>query len=160
MGHPSRHRNEMSALQHSNIYSDREAAIWLKFIVPLMLFVDGIGIFGKYVLTWRIVFIFPSVFAALFLSSLAVVQLRDGTLRYKRFFKWTVINRGEVVGSGVTLLGAIGYVRHHVSPWGKLFFVLDRNLSPNPFRVREYALLRCLGGDTNMQNRPGAGLTN
>lgn len=134
----------MLGARNGLIESHSEAAIWLKLFVPMMLLAGGLGIFGKYVFTWRIVFILPFLLAAWFLVTLAIVQVRGGTLRYRRLFTWTNLEFPEVLASGQRW--GLGYVRlkRFVFPWGRLYFVLDRNLNSNPFQPGDYALLRHL----------------
>lgn len=97
----------------------------------------------------------------LFHLSLAVVQLRDGNLRYRRFLKWSNLHREEVLSSGVVWPPFIGYIRltHFLFPWGKLYFILDQNVSSNPFYRGDYAVLRYLGGTTIRQEHSSAKLS-
>jgi hypothetical protein len=49
-----------------------------------------------------------------------------------------------VLSCGLVWPPFTGYIKlnHFVPPWGRLYFVLDRNLASNPFRRGEYALVR------------------
>jgi hypothetical protein len=117
-----------------------------KLWAPLICFVATLGIFGGEFPTWRFLFASPLILAALFGLSVAVVEVRDGVLRYRRFLRWTVVPRGDVISSGVVWPGFIGYLRlrRPIFPWGRLYFALDENLDPNPFRRGDYRLLRFL----------------
>src|ERR1700729_1597490 len=65
--------------------------------------------------------------ASFFFASLAVVEVRDGKLRYRRFLRWTEIPREQVVAGGTVWPPFIGYIclRAFAPPWGRLYFVLD-----------------------------------
>ena len=134
--------------QRTTIQSQSEAAIWLKFVVPAMLVAGSVGIFGKNALTWRFVFVIPFVALAFFLLSLGIVRISNGTVRYRRFFRWTTIGANEVVDRGLVWPGVIGYVRlnHRVRPWGRLYIVLDESFPSSPFPGGGHALLKHLGG--------------
>jgi hypothetical protein len=103
-----------------------------------------LGIFGEDFLTWRFLFASPFIIAALFGASIAILEVRDGVLRYRRFFTWTTIRDDEMVAAGVIWPPFIGYLRlnRFIFPWGRVYFVLDENLNANPFRRGDYPLLR------------------
>lgn len=85
----------------------------------------------------------PFLIAAFFGASLAIVELRGEVLRYRRLFKWTIIPENEIVSARVECPPVIGSLRlkRFLFPWGRLYFVLDENLDPNPFHRGEYPLL-------------------
>jgi hypothetical protein len=137
----------MANSQRITIQSQAEATIWLKCILPVMLLGGTLLIFGKNALTWRFIFVIPSILLVFFFSSLAIVRISNGTVRYKRFFGWAAIGANEVVDSGLVWPGLIGYIRlnRRVRPWGTLYIILDPSSSSNPFRRGEHALLKYLG---------------
>jgi len=119
---------------------------WAKFWLPLLFTIPGIGILVEDFPTWRILFALPFFIIALFHMSVAVLEVRDGDIRYKRLLTWERIQYCEIKSAGVAWHHFIGYVRlnRFVFPWGRLFFALDADLNPNPFRPADYASLRCL----------------
>jgi hypothetical protein len=116
-----------------------------KYYLAILLFV-GFGLSSGWWGGWRLLFGLPFAVAGFFQLSLAVVDVKDGILRYRRFIKWTTIHRPEVLSCGLVLPPFVGYIRlnRFVPPWGRLYFVLDRNQASNPFRKGEYALVRCI----------------
>lgn len=126
--------------------SHRSNGLMLRVGVPLMVGGAFSGLYGDQLRTWRVVFALPFALCAAFFLSLAVVQLRDGKLRYRRLFRWMTINPAEIVASGRVWPPFIGYIRlsRTVAPWGRLYFVLDPKLRSNPFRRGEYAILNYL----------------
>ena len=58
--------------------------------------------------------------------------------------------RANVESSGEVWQSIIGYVRlnHFVAPWGRIYFVLDRSGSLNPFRRPDFQLLQFLRSGT------------
>jgi hypothetical protein len=91
----------------------------------------------------------PLLIFALFGASLAIVELRDGVLRYRRLFNWTILRKDEIVSARVECSSLVGSIRlkRFLFPWGRLYFVLDANLDPNPFHRGDYPLLRYLRGE-------------
>lgn len=85
----------------------------------------------------------PFVILALFGLSVAIVEVRDGILRYRRLFKWRTIARHDIIGVRIEAPPVIGSVRLNklLFPWGRLYFALDRNMSRKPFGEGEYPLL-------------------
>jgi hypothetical protein len=144
----------MAESEIRNLRSDRGYTLVLKFYAALLWLAGAIFI-GNKALIGGVLISLLTFLAAAFHASLAVVQLRKGTLCYRRLLKWTAIHPGEVVSSGVVWRPWIGYVRlsHFVFPWGRLYFVLDN--SPG------YASLRYLRGESVSQERtaekPSAG---
>ena len=91
----------------------------------------------------------PLLIFALFGASLAIVELRDGVLRYRRLITWTILRKDEIVSARVECSSLVGSIRlkRFLFPWGRLYFVLDANLDPNPFHKGDYPLLRYLRGE-------------
>jgi len=150
-------RPPMSESQRITIQSHLEVAVWVKYVLPVMLLGGTLLIFGKNALTWRFFFVVPSILLAFFFFSLAVIRVSDGTVWYKQFFEWTAIDTNEVVDSGQVWAGVIGYIRlkRFVRPWGKLYIVLDESSSSNPFRKGEHALLHYLGNGLRQHENEG-----
>lgn len=123
-------------------------ALILKLGTPLMVGVAFKGMYGDQLHTWRAVFALPFALCAAFFLSLAVVQVREGRIRYRRFVRWVAIDPADVVSSGTVWPPFIGYVRlsRGLPRWRRLYFVLDPNLHSNPFRPGEYAILNCFKG--------------
>jgi hypothetical protein len=137
------------------IQSSRTNVILAKFWVPILCIVATFGVFGENLRTWRFLFALPFIIAALFWASIAILEVRGGVLRYRRFFKWTIVRSEEIKGAGVVWHPFIGYIRfdRYVFPWGRLYFALDASPSfeINPFRRSDYALLRCLRNEPIQQ---------
>jgi hypothetical protein len=126
--------------------SGRNNVILAKFWVPIICMVGAFGVFGENLRTWRFLFAAPFIIAALFWASIAILEVRSGVLRYRRFFKWTTIPLEDIVAAGVAWRQFIGYIRlnRYVFPWGRLYFALDPSYEMNPFRRSDYGLLRYL----------------
>jgi hypothetical protein len=63
-----------------------------------------------------------SVSRNIFYASLAVLEIPDGTIRYRRLLAWKKVDYDEIVESGVSwVVAGIGYLRlkRFVFPWGK-----------------------------------------
>ena len=86
--------------------------------------------------------------AAFFFASLAIVEVHDGKLRYRRFLRWIEVPREQVVSGGTVWPPLVGYIRlnSYALPWGRIYFVLDENINPKPFHRGEYAILQYLNG--------------
>ena len=128
---------------------------WLsKFWGPLIFAVPALGIFIEHFATWLMLLGVPFLIAAVFEASVAILEVRDGTLRYKRFITWTTIRDDEIMAAGITLPAFIGYVRlnRFIFPWGRLYFALDADSNPNPFRPADHALLRHLRGEISQEH--------
>ena len=126
--------------------SDPSLVFTLKYWAPIILF-GGTSVFWSGRFRWaQLIILIPQVVGALFLASLAIFEVPDGGIRYRRTLKWKRLDFEEIVSCGVFWGAGIGYIslNRFVSPWGRIYFVLDRNLNPNPFRPGEYALLRYL----------------
>jgi hypothetical protein len=101
----------------------------LKYWAPIVLF-GGTFVFWNNQFRWaQLVFLIPLIVGLLFHASLAVVQIPDGNIRYRRLLNWKNLSYDEIVECGVSWGAGIGYIRlkHFLLPWGKLYFVLDRN---------------------------------
>jgi hypothetical protein len=111
-----------------------------KYYAPILLLVSTY-IFWSDGFRWgQLVFYIPIFTAMLFLSTLAVLEIPDGRIRYRRLFGWTRIPYDEIVDCGVVWV--FGYLRlkRFVFPWGRLYFVLDQN--QKLFGRGDYLLLR------------------
>lgn len=114
----------------------------LKYYAPIILF-GGTFVFWSGGFRWaQLIFLIPLLAGVLFHGSLAVLQVPDGRIRYRRMFSWRRLPYDEIVDSGVAWGIGIGYLRlnHFLFPWGKLYFVLDQN--EKLFGRGEYQLLR------------------
>ncbi|SRR5713226_1239940 len=141
----------MSEPKQPNLQSHFANTIQFKYLVGLLWICFAAWSFGRRPLGWGSLVLLPFVLISIFHLSLAVVQVRDGMLRYRRFLKWTGIQKEEVVSSGAFFM--FGYMRlnHYVFPWGKIYFVLDRNVNPNPFQKPDFPLLRYLKGESALE---------
>jgi hypothetical protein len=84
----------------------------------------------------------PAFVAAFFGISVAIVEVRGDTLRYKRFFRWRTIREDEIAGvRRESPALASMRLNRFVLPWGRLYFALDR-----PFRAGKYPLLNYICG--------------
>lgn len=85
----------------------------------------------------------PFVIAALFGVSVAILEVRGGILRYRRFFIWKPLPPEGIIGARIEAPPVLGSIRlrRFLFPWGRLYFALDANLGANPFREGKYALL-------------------
>jgi hypothetical protein len=121
-----------------------------KYCAAVLWFFGTLLLFGKELLTWRLLLALPFFLTAVFHITLAVVELRDAGLFYKRSRNWVRIRREEMisVGSLRSPLWSpfIGYVRlnHFLFPWGMLYFVLDQKLPIEGSRDFDHKLLRHL----------------
>src|SRR5215475_14135173 len=115
----------------------------LKYYAPLIFF-GGTFVFWSVGFRWaQMIILVPLILAILFCASLAVLEIPDGTVRYRRLFRWTTVPYDEIVESGTSwAVAGIAYLRlkRFVFPWGKLYFVLDRN--EKVFGGGAYPLLR------------------
>ena len=115
----------------------------LKYYAPLILF-GGTFVFWSVGFRWaQLVILVPLFVGVFFYASLAVLEIPDVTVRYRRLLRWTRVPYEEIVESGTSwAIFGIGYLRlkHSVFPWGKLYFVLDQN--EKLFGRGAYPLLR------------------
>lgn len=84
----------------------------------------------------------PLLTLAAFGASAAIIEVRNGSLQYRRLFKWKRIKGEDIIGANVVWGPVLASVRlkRKVFPWGRLYFVLDGSLS-SPFQTGEYRLL-------------------
>lgn len=85
----------------------------------------------------------PFIIAALFGVSVAAVEISGGVVRYRRFLRWKEITPEKMACVRIEWAPFLGSIqlKKLIFPWGRLYFVLDRNLSPNPFAPGKYPLL-------------------
>ena len=130
----------------NELRSSRDTIVVIKIWGPLVCTVGALGVFGHDFPTVRFLPALPLLLFAGFQASLAVVKVADGVVRYRRLFKWKEIRIEEVVSAkaeGQPFIGSI-QLRKPILPWGRLYFVLDKNTESNPFRRGEFPVLRCL----------------
>jgi hypothetical protein len=114
----------------------------LKYYAPIILFCCTF-VFWSVGFRWaQLIFLIPLFAGVLFHGSLAILQVPDGKIRYRRLFGWRRLPYNEIVDCGVAWGIGIGYLRlkHFLFPWGRLYFVLDQN--EKLFGRGEYPLLR------------------
>lgn len=127
----------------NSVLRSRSAKVFLvKFWGPLLCIIIAVGVFGGDFPSRRLWLVLPFLLAALFGLSIASLEVRGDTLRYRRLFKWTVIN-DEVLEARVECPPLIGSLRlkRFVFPWGRLYFALDSNTESNPFRRGPFPLV-------------------
>lgn len=111
-----------------------------KYYGPIILLIST-HIFWSHGFHWgQLIFLIPIFTAILFLSSLAVLEIPDGKLRYRRLFSWSRVPYDEIVDCGTVWIFGYLRLRRFVFPWGRLYFVLDAN--EKLFDRGEYPLLR------------------
>jgi hypothetical protein len=130
----------------TELRSNGAVVVVVKFWGALIWGGGGLAIFGEDFRTWRFVFVLPFLLLAAFHLSLAIVEVRDQMIRYRRFFKWTEIQCAEVIRAGRVWPPFIGYIKlqRFVFPWGRVYFVLDKNTETNPIERGSFPLLRYL----------------
>jgi hypothetical protein len=113
---------------------------------PLLCVGGALLVFGQDFPSLRFLLAIPFFIAALFGLSLAVLEVRGGSLRYRRLFKWTTIPEDQIVSARVEWPPVIGSVRlrRFLLPWGRLYFILDKSTESGPFRRGEFPLIRYL----------------
>lgn len=116
-----------------------------KICLPLLCFWSGCELldFRGGVSSWRSLIAVPLFIAAWFGSSLAVLQIGDGRIRYKRLFKWIVLSREEIIDARVEAAPIAGSLRlsRFLAPWGRLYFVLDEKSTIGASRKADYPIL-------------------
>jgi hypothetical protein len=127
---------------------------------PLICVVGSLLVFGRDFSSLDFLLAFPFLLAALFGAFLAILEVRDGVLYYRRLLKWTALQDSEIVSGRVEWPPVIGSVRLNkfMFPWGKLYFVLDASSDPNPFHRSEYPLLHRINKEAlsaGKERRPG-----
>src|SRR5262249_1121249 len=101
----------------------------LKYYAPAIL-LGCTYVFWSVGFRWaQLVILVPLILGAVFHASLAILEIRDGTIRYRRLFRWLRVSYDEIVNCGVSWGIGVGYIRlkEFLFPWGKLYFVLDQN---------------------------------
>jgi len=114
----------------------------LKYYAPLILF-GSTFVFWSGGFRWaQLILLVPLIFGIFFYASLAVLEIPDGMVRYRRLFRWRRVTYEEIVEPGTSWHFGIAYLRlkRFVFPWGKLYFVLDQN--EKLFGRGAYPLLR------------------
>ena len=108
--------------------SDRSQIFVLKYW-PLIFSVGVAFVFWKTLFHWKQLLFLVAIFLlAVFRASLAVIEIPDGAIRYRRLSNWKELLYDEIVRCGVSRAGiGIGYIslRRFLWPWGKLYFILD-----------------------------------
>jgi hypothetical protein len=122
--------------------SDLFNVFLLKVVGPAFCVVVSLLLISGYFPGWNLLHASPFLIAAWFGASLAIVEVRGDVLRYRRLFKWTIIPEGDIVSARVVLGVGSMRLKRFLFPWGRLYFVLDANSEPNPFRKAEFPLLR------------------
>jgi hypothetical protein len=114
----------------------------LKYYVPLLLFGFTFIFWNSHFRFGALVILIPLLIGLLFHASLAILQVPDGNILYRRLFKWKTLRFDEITGCGEFGVWGIGYIRlsQFVLPWGRLYFVLDTN--GKLFGRGDYPLLR------------------
>lgn len=129
----------------------RSAAVTVfivKYFGSLIWVAVALGVFTADFPTWRSVFTIVPILLATFHASLAVVEVRDGVIRYRRIYKWDEIPPSELLSAKIVWPPFIGSIKlkKFFFPWGRLYFVLDKNTQSNPFRRGEFPLVSYLNG--------------
>lgn len=135
----------MAKPQRPSLKSDVSATRNTKYLFTFILTLFCVGMLNRFV--WgRLIVLCPTMLAAAFFLSLATVEVRDGVLRYKRFFKWKTIDEKTILGCGELMAGTIGCLRlsYPVLPWKRLYFVLDARPQLSPFTLGDSLLLEYL----------------
>ena len=80
---------------------------------PLLCGLIGVGVLvnQQSVFAWGSVLAIPFLIVALFGASLAVLQVRGGAIRYRRFVKWTALSKEEIVSARIEAAPLVGSVR-------------------------------------------------
>jgi hypothetical protein len=136
--------------------SSGASVLAIKYWVPLVCVGGALGVFGHDFPTLRFLPALPLLLLAAFLASLAVVEEAGGVIRYRRLFKWRELRREDILSAKVVWQPFIGSIqlRKPILPWGRLYFVLDKNTESNPFRRGEFRIVRYLNEDLLRGNHP------
>jgi hypothetical protein len=121
--------------------------VWMtRLYLPLLLATFSVGMLSGHFVSRRLIIICPVMLLAIFFLSLATIEVNGTVMRYPRFLRWTTIEEGAVLDSGALWPGVLGYIHlsHFVSPWNKLYFVLDERPGRNPFARGDSLLLTYL----------------
>lgn len=132
-----------------NLHSSTGNALVIKFCAPLICVVGVLGVFGHDFPTLRFLAAVPLLLLAAFYGSLAFVEVVDGVVRYRRFIKWKEIRRDDILGARAIWPPFIGsiHLKKSIGPWGRLYFLLDKNTESNPFRRGEFPILQRLNSE-------------
>jgi hypothetical protein len=132
------------------LQSNRTNIFLVKIWGPLLCVGAAFVVFGANIHSRTLLLAFPFLIAALFGALIAMREVRGGVLHYRRLFKWKPIQDNEIVSGRVEFPPFIGSIRLNrlTFPWGRLYFVLDKNLDPNPFHKGEYAFLRYINKES------------
>jgi hypothetical protein len=111
---------------------------------PLIFFLGiTIIVFWKIGHHWeQLVFLVPFFLLSLFRASLAVVEVENEGIRYRRLSVWRQLSFDEVTSCGPSKAGLeIGYIRlkRFLWPWRNLYFILDE---PTPLGMDLVAFIR------------------
>ena len=86
-------------------------------------------VFEQQVFRWvHLIFLFPMLVLTSFYATLAVVEVSNEAIRYRRISRWRDVSFDEVRSCGRSSVGVgIGYLRlkRLLWPWGRLYFTLD-----------------------------------
>lgn len=101
----------------------------LKYYAPFLFFGATFIFWSSRFRFGALVILIPLLFGVFFSASLAVLRIPDGTVHYRRLFSWRKLHYDEISGCGVSWVPGTGYLRlrRFLWPWGKLYFILDRN---------------------------------
>jgi hypothetical protein len=140
----------------SDLRSHQPNVILIKYLGSIFWLI-AVALWLKDTSGWRLVLVLPLVLLLCFHLTLAVVEFRGGALCYRRFLRWKVITCDEVVSSGLVWAPFIGFIRlnRFLPPWSRLYFVLDPNLESNPFRRADFAVLRLLKEQSELEGGRG-----
>ena len=109
--------------------SDPSQVVFLKYWPLVFFFGVTTFIFWKVGFRWgQLVFLFPFFLLSLFRASLAVIEVEDEGIRYRRLSAWRKLPFDEVVSGGLSKAGLeIGYLRleRFFWPWRNLYFILE-----------------------------------
>ena len=119
-----------------------------KFLLPLICLVPAIGFVSEGI-DWRYLFALPFLLLSFFGASLAVVEVIEDRIRFRRTLKWHELDPNRVLWAKPVWPPFIGCIklRKAILAWGRLYFVLDKNTESNPFRRGEFPILRYLNSE-------------
>jgi hypothetical protein len=137
----------MRATLRSNPGSVFVVKVW----VPILLTYSAAAVFGRDFPSRRSVIMIALLALAAFAASTAIVEVRDGSIRYRRLLKWKVLARDEVIGAS-EFLGPLASLQlnRNVLPWGRIYFVLDLDTG-RAFKPRDSRLLSYIRGYKSLE---------
>lgn len=117
--------------------------ITIKYWGPIVCIAGALGVFGRDFPTLRFLPAIPLLLIAFFLASLAVVEVKSGVLRYRFLFRWRELRSENLIGAKLIWPPFIGSIqlKSPIFPWGRLYFVLDKNTESNLFRRGEFPII-------------------